>query len=140
MIEKIFSSPTNQILVLGMNAASLRNEVIANNMANSDTPGFKRNEVDFESRLLKALEKTSQPKLLTLTNPRHMQIKTKNNLDGFQPLIRTITDTSFRNDGNNVDLDLEMANNTKNNLMYDAINRSMTNEIQTLRLAITGRR
>ena len=140
MIEKIFSSPTNQILVLGMNAASLRNEVIANNMANSDTPGFKRSEVDFENRLLKALEKKPQPKLLTLTNPRHMQIKIENSLDGFQPKVRVITDTSFRNDGNNVDLDIEMANNTKNSLTYDAINRSMSNEIGMLRLAITGRR
>lgn len=139
MLENIFSSPINRILVWGMDAASLRNEVIANNMANSDTPGFKKSEVDFESRLLEALENKPNPALLHTTNSRHMQIKIKDQLDGFQPEIRTITDTSFRNDGNNVDVDVEMANTTKNNMMYEAINRSMTNEIKMLRLAITGR-
>ena len=139
MIDKIFSSPTNRILMLGMDAASMRNEVIANNMANSDTPRFKRSEVDFESRLLKALERNPQPKLLTVTHHKHMQLKTENPLDGFKPEVRVISDTSFRNDGNNVDLDVEMANNTKNDLMYDAINRNMTSEIKKLRLAITGR-
>jgi len=139
MIDKVFSSPASKILVMGMDAASMRNEVIANNMANSDTPRFKRSEVDFESRLLKALEKQPQPKILTVTHQKHMQVKVNNPLDGFKPEIRTITDTSFRNDGNNVDIDVEMANNTKNSMTYDAINRSMTNEIKKLRLAITGR-
>jgi flagellar basal-body rod protein FlgB len=141
MIDEIFSSQVNTILKLGMDAASMRNEVIADNIANAETPGFKKSEVDFEQRLQELLKKnhTNNPSLsLNRTNSRHMQINDGDQLEMFQPRIRVIGGTSFRNDGNNVDIDVEMANNTKNNTFYEAVNRSMTSEIKLLRLAITG--
>ncbi|MDR1615715.1 MAG: flagellar basal body rod protein FlgB [Syntrophomonadaceae bacterium] len=142
MIDEIFSNQVNTILKLGMDAASMRNEVIADNIANAETPGFKKSEVDFEQRLQGIINKNYSDKtslLLNITNTRHMQINDGNQLAMFQPRIRAVDGTSSRNDGNNVDIDVEMANNTKNNTFYEAVNRSMTNEIKILRLAITGK-
>ncbi|MDD3267791.1 MAG: flagellar basal body rod protein FlgB [Syntrophomonadaceae bacterium] len=144
MLEKIFDSKTNVLLNKAMDAASLRNDVIANNIANVSTPKFKRSEVVFEENIKKLLENDNEPhsgKLAT-THSKHMQIVGENDgkrLEDFQPETRLLEDLSFRNDENNVDIDIEMAKNTKNKINYDALGQSMSNEIRLLRMAITGR-
>lgn len=143
MLEKIFNSKTNILLNKAMDAASLRNNVIANNIANVDTPKFKRSEVVFEENMKKLLNSRGEPdtgKLMT-TNSRHIQIMRENNtkLENFQSEIRVLKDLSYKNDENNVDIDTEMAKSTKNKINYDALGQSMGNEISLLRMAITGR-
>ncbi len=48
MFDKIFNSPTQTMLNQALDGSALRNQVLANNIANVDTPGFKRSEVLFE--------------------------------------------------------------------------------------------
>ena len=61
------------ILQRTMNVATLRGDVIANNIANSDTPGFKRSMVNFESELTRALRSENvRPFPALLTDPRHI--------------------------------------------------------------------
>lgn len=115
----------------------MRNDVIADNIANADTPKFKRREVIFEEKMKKALEGTTDQLGLNLTNSRHIQME-GNNMD-IEPEVRVLEDLTFRNDENNVDIDNEMAKMTKNKINYDAVSRSMSNEIRLLRMAITGR-
>ena len=75
-----------------------------------------------------------------VTNNRHIQIKeNKDKLTSFQPEVRQLDDFNFRNDENNVDIDVEMANLTKNKIYYDSVSQSLSNEIRSLRMAITGR-
>ena len=62
MIEKFLSTPTQKLLNQALNASQLRNDVIANNIANVDTPGFKRSEVIFEDNIRQALH--NQTKML----------------------------------------------------------------------------
>lgn len=137
MLERILNSGTQQLLNRALDTASLRNDVIANNIANVDTPKFKRSEVIFEDKLKKALNYTNYGKL-NLTNSRHIQIN-QATMD-LQPEVRVMDDLTYRNDGNNVDIDVETAKMAKNKLFYDAVGQSMSNEIRLLRLAITGRR
>jgi flagellar basal-body rod protein FlgB len=66
-----------------------------------------------------------------------MQIKEKGTQ--IEPEIRTLKDLSYRNDENNVDIDVETAKMAKNKIYYDALGQSMSNEIRLLRMAITGR-
>jgi flagellar basal-body rod protein FlgB len=142
MLEKILGSNTQVLLNKAMDAASARNDIIANNIANVDTPGFKRSELVFQDNLKKLLENQANPDndKLTVTDSRHMQIgKDPVKLEDFQPEIRKLDDLSYRNDDNNVDIDVEMANKTKNDIFYDSVAQSMSNEIKLLRLAITGR-
>jgi len=137
MLEKIFDSPSQYLLNKGLDAASVRNKVIADNIANVDTPGFKRREVIFEENIQKVLEKNKNSVKLRTTDSRHMQIKEKDNR--IEPEIRTLKELSYRNDGNNVDIDVETAKMAKNKIFYDALGQSMSNEIRLLRMAITGR-
>lgn len=144
MLDKIFNSKTNILLNKAMDTASLRNDVIANNIANVDTPKFKRTEVVFEENIKKLLAGSNDTDSgkLNVTNERHIQIKSGNegkSIEDFQPEIRVLKELSYRNDENNVDIDTEMAKFTKNKINYDALGQSMSNEIKLLRMAITGR-
>lgn len=137
MLERIINSGTQVLLQRTMDVSSLRNEVLADNIANIDTPGFKRKEVIFEDKLRNAMAGKTNEGHLNLTNPRHIQIQNDDFL--VEPEIRTMNDLSYRNDGNNVDIDVETARMTKNKLFYDALGQSMSYELKLLRLAITGR-
>ncbi|MDD2509671.1 MAG: flagellar basal body rod protein FlgB [Syntrophomonas sp.] len=137
MLEKILESKTHSLLNKAMDVGTLRNDVIADNIANVDTPKFKRREVIFEEKMKKALEGTAVQRELNLTNSRHIQIE--GNTPDVKPEIRVLEDLTFRNDENNVDIDTEMAKMKKNSINYDAVSRSMSNEIRLLRMAITGR-
>lgn len=137
MIDKIFNSPTQTMLSYALDGSALRNKVIANNIANADTPNFKRSEVLFEEQLRRLMAEPHPSTALKVTNPRHIQVtKTK---ETFKPEIYQLNDMSYRNDNNNVDIDVETAKMSKNYLFYDALSTSMTQEIRLLRLAITGR-
>lgn len=141
MLEKLLNSNTQIYLTKAMDSASARNDVIANNIANVDTPRFKRSEVIFEDKLKKAIDSQSPTgDKLSVTDARHIQIGPQRmDLETFQPDVIKLEDLSYRNDENNVDIDVEMANSTKNKIFYDAVSQSMSNEIKLLRLAITGR-
>lgn len=139
MIENILFSPTMDLLGKGLDAASLRNRVIANNLANVDTPGFKRSEVLFEEELRKAMNQ--QGKITGyLTNERHIPIGGRPAVD-VKPQVVVRNDTAMRNDGNNVDIDREMAALAKNTILYTALAQELNGEFTKLRTAITeGRR
>lgn len=139
MLERIFNSPTQILLNKGLDTASVRNRVIADNIANVDTPGFKRREVIFEENIRKVLEKNIIHDKLRVNDSRHMQIMEYYQYKQIEPEITTMDDLTYRNDENNVDIDVETAKMAKNKLFYDALGQSMSNEIRILRMAITGR-
>ena len=117
--------------------AGILNRVIADNIANVDTPNFKRSEVLFEDQLRQLLQEPRKTTPLKVTNPRHIQVARKP--ASFSPEIYQVDDLSYRNDKNNVDIDTEIAKMSKNSIYYDALSTSLTQEIRLLRLAITGR-
>lgn len=139
LLEKIFSSSTIPLLNRAMDVASERDTIIADNIANEDTPNFKRRELIFEEKLKKVLDSQTNRGKLSISNPRHIQIGGLSGWKDMQPDIIQVNDESYRNDGNNVDIDAEMAKRTKNELYYDTLAQSMSQEIKLLRLAITGR-
>jgi flagellar basal-body rod protein FlgB len=139
LLERIFDSTTQFLLNKGLDVASLRNRVIADNIANANTPRFKRREVIFEENIKKVLEKNKIHDKLKVNDSRHMQIVESLPYNQLEPEIRTLNDLSYRNDENNVDVDVETAKMAKNKIFYDALGQSMSNEISLLRMAITGR-
>ncbi|MGI6093375.1 MAG: flagellar basal body rod protein FlgB [Veillonellaceae bacterium] len=137
MLKAILSNPQFSILEQGINAASLRHKVVSNNIANVNTPGFKKSEVVFEELLQAELSGRSDLKL-TKTKASHLS---KRASDGSVPFINTINSTSFRTDGNNVDIDVEMANLAKNNIYYNALITQLSKHLAGLKSAINeGRR
>jgi len=119
-----------------MDGAVLRQEAIANNIANISTPGYKASEVSFADELRNASKGVGATLELRTTNSRHMQIPESVRPDTFTPRVFTDTATALRNDGNNVDIDREIAKLASNEIYFDAVARSLNDEFNLLKLAI----
>jgi len=103
-----------QALVKQLDASSMRQQVISNNIANINTPNFKKSKVNFANELEKALSPEKQ-NLLT-THPRH--IPSVEDIKNIKPEIVTVDNTLMRGAGNNVDLEEEMVNLSRNIMEY----------------------
>jgi len=127
----------NDIAILGkaLDTAWLRNQVISNNIANVDTPNYKTYTVKFEDLLKDAIE--SKGIKGYRTNERHFAIGIEQP-EAVVPRIDRIVNTSSREDGNNVDIDIEMANLAKNNITYQALVEQLSNKISRIKNAING--
>lgn len=127
----INSNVFNYVNVLdkAADASWLRHEAISNNLANVDTPGYKRQDVDFEAAFRRALKNSKY----TAMDSRVDNIK----LSSLKP--RTYTDYaaySYRLDGNNVDVDTENVMMASNQLKYNALMESVKQEFTNLRNVI----
>ncbi|WP_242620501.1 flagellar basal body rod protein FlgB [Senegalia massiliensis] len=128
MLNGVFNNMN--LMNTALDGYSKRNEAINNNISNVNTPGYKKNKVSFEENLKEQLNMGNSLKLNT-TNSRHIGFKNKQiNTD-----IKITKDNSYstRNDGNNVNIDVEMANLTKNTMLYNAIARQVSNESKKIR-------
>ncbi|MGG1311197.1 flagellar basal body rod protein FlgB [Cohnella laeviribosi] len=120
-------------------AASLRQQVLANNIANVDTPHFKRSDVVFEELLAREMGTSSsaaQGVSGIRTDPRHIPIGSS----GTVPSAQVVTDNStvITNSLNNVDIDKEMAMLAENQLRYNLFVQQISHEISMYRTAIKG--
>lgn len=125
--------PVLNVLQKELNASNLRQQVLSNNLANIDTPSFKRSDVDFQAVLNDALGKTNGNLDLKLTSERHIPGV---NLNGSGSGIVTDQTTSLRNDGNNVDVDAEMSNVAENGLYYQSLAHTISSQLGLLRMVI----
>ena len=128
----IGSDAYNYINVLNKaaDASWLRNNVITNNLANVDTPGYKRKDVQFESYLKAAMIKGGS------LDKRVDSI----NLNGLNGSIYTdYASLSYRLDGNNVDIDTENSYLAENQIKYYALLDAMSQEFSRLKTVINSR-
>ncbi|OHD56451.1 MAG: flagellar basal-body rod protein FlgB [Spirochaetes bacterium GWF1_51_8] len=110
------------LIEMALDANALRREVIADNIANVNVPFFKRSEVSFESQLTRALESEQQDQFPTMmTDERHISFNQFIDYKGVSPKISVEYDSNYRNDKNNVDIDKEMIDSTKNSMQYNAL-------------------
>ncbi len=137
MIGKLYEN--SNLLEKSLNAAWTRNGTIAQNLANVDTPNYKRKDVAFEQLLTESLNKTKLEG--NVTDKRHIAIN-NNNIDKIQPATtQENSDTSMRIDGNNVDIDSEMANLAKNSIKYNTLIQLINNGYSKIKSVISeGRR
>nr|WP_245339247.1 flagellar basal body rod protein FlgB [Paenibacillus shirakamiensis] len=120
-----------------INAANTRQSVIANNIANVDTPYFKRSEVSFES-LLQGEMNGDLPALEgNRTNPKHFAIGSSSTVPNM--VVNTDNSTTMNNNMNNVDMDSEMSSLADNQLKYNAYIEQMNSRIKMMRTGIEGR-
>jgi flagellar basal-body rod protein FlgB len=116
---------TYELLKKSLDAAALRQRVIAHNIANINTKGFKRSDVVFEEKLKEEIAKGRGT-------------ETASNLE---PQVVKDESTSIREDGNNVDIDLEMANMAANDILYNTLITQLNVKLGVMRYVINeGRR
>jgi flagellar basal-body rod protein FlgB len=110
---------------LGADVCVLRQQVIADNIANLNTPGFKRKYVKFESYLQHALYDKNKPIKFVLQN--------------IKPKILIEADTFYRADKSNIDINEELIALTKNQILYQALIDRINDKFKALNSVITTR-
>lgn len=114
---------------------SARQQVLASNIANVDTPGYVARDIDFGAALQNAM--TGQTGLkLGHSDARHFSVTSTEGLIG-SPLAYTVQ-TQPSLDGNSVDLDQQRANFTDNSIRYESTLRFINGHVKTMLSAITG--
>ena len=129
----ISSGAYNYINVLEKtcDASWTRNSLISNNIANTDTPGYKRQDVDFESALKRELGSSKYI-------PLDKKVRGLNSdLSGLD--VSTYTDSSnysYRLDRNNVDVDTEQVELASEQLRYEMLTTSINEEFNRMKLVL----
>lgn len=118
-----------------IDASNTRQQVISNNIANADTPYFKRSEVSFESLLQSEMNGVSSIKG-RITNSRHIAIGSAGSI----PTAKVTSDdsTAMNNNKNNVDVDTEMSSLAENQLRYNTYIEEVNHQIKMMRTAMGG--
>ncbi len=117
------------VLEKAADASWLRNEAISNNLANVDTPGYKRQEVSFEGELQRALKNSRYTSMDSkVSNLRNKQLR---------PVAYTDYESfSYRLDGNNVDPDTEGVYLAKNQITYQGLTECIGQEFANLQMVM----
>ena len=114
---------------------SRRSEVLANNLANADTPGYKARDIDFKAALDQA-QGVQQGVAMETTSAGHMQDSSGMGSGEPELLYRNPTQPSI--DGNTVDSQIEMSKYMENSMDFQASFQFLNSSIQGLKKAITG--
>ena len=138
VLEQILNSSNFNYLPRAMTAATIRHEVIANNVANVNTPNYRKSAVEFEDLLARELygEESDGKLKMARTHDKHLPFKP---LDFHAaPTIVQDNTTIMRTDDNNVDIDIEMASMAKNQLYYNTVVTEFSGHVSRLKNAITS--
>lgn len=130
---------TTEVLTQSLRGLDARNTAIANNIANAETPGYKRVDVNFESALAAAVE--SDRSRLHRASQGYMPSFSEQGLavDSFDPAVGSVDTTTMRVDGSNVDPDDEMAQLSANALAHQTVVGLLDKRFNQFRTAIMGR-
>jgi flagellar basal-body rod protein FlgB len=128
---------TVDILHRGMDVTLMRRDIISDNIANADTPNFKRSTLNFESSLKRAIESEDVKAFpAAMTHEKHIPFHRPVDYRTVKP--RKVLDylSSTDNNGNNVDIEEEMMNALHNQLSYDLMTRVVSNEFTKINMVL----
>lgn len=141
----MLSSQTDRVLDKALDGTMMRHRAIATNIAHAETPHFREVKVDFEDQLRRAIEAENgasantrflPPGSLKTSDPRHFN---PNPVPGsVQDAHQTVAQTQFeyRQDGNGVDMEVQMAHLAKNTNQYNAMTRMRSKLFENYRQAM----
>ncbi|WP_164215454.1 flagellar basal body rod protein FlgB [Virgibacillus sp. YIM 98842] len=112
--------------------ASAKNQTIANNIANVDTPNYKAKNVVFKDVLHNEITQDQEAKR---THEKHLPFS---NTSGSSYNVVEQRNTSYNHNGNNVDIDKEMAELAKNQIYYQALVDRLNGKFGSIQTAVRG--
>jgi flagellar basal-body rod protein FlgB len=123
VIDGLFSGTQYQTAKKLLDAAALRHAALASNIANAETPGYKRVDLDksFEAELKNAVKGKDTTQALSQVTPR---------------LSEDANAAAVRPDGNNVSIDKELMEANRNTVEYQFLTQYLSSNIQSIRAAI----
>ena len=133
-LDKVVFSKTKVPVLNGvLNVTQLRQRVVANNIANVSTKGYRKKSVRFQEYLASFVRQ--QPVQGQLSDPRHISIP--------RPITRPVVfepETDLNDTGlNNVDVDMEMAELAENHLFFNVAAHLLAGTFDGIKKSITGR-
>jgi len=147
----LISTRTVELATLGLDGLSARHKAIASNIANADTPGYKRIDVTFEDQLNKIIKsediKENQRLLNSMdTNGMNFNVQPMSvnqnqvlmNISDFNPQTIESDDNPPSDNGNTVNIEQEMSSLTKNGMSYNALASLQAREFKVLSEVIRG--
>ncbi len=111
-----------ELIQVGMKATRLKGKAIANNIANMDTPGYRRKDVNFHEFMADAMQASKKGRLADVK------------AEFFEPMT-----TSVDSQGNDVDLNTEVGEMIKNGVRYKMYVRLLNKMYKQMEMAITSR-
>jgi flagellar basal-body rod protein FlgB len=114
------------VLGTSLDAASKRNDLIANNIANVDTPNYKRKDLSFETELKNAFVNVSGDTVDARVKNLNLGTMGQNTYTDYSEL-------SYRSDGNNVDIDTENAILAENQIKYQGLMELLNKDFDALK-------
>lgn len=115
----------------------MRHNLLASNIANQETPGYKAVDLDFEGAFQKSISGNKTKLLLVKTDMRHLP-SSHDRFSSNDVKVVQRSSGGFRYDQNNVKADVEMAKLTENALLYNASVRLLTHKFRSIAKAIGG--
>ena len=116
-----------------LNFRGERQKVISSNIANINTPNYKTKELVFEDELNNSI--TNNSLQLKATNSKHMT-NINSSLANSNPKLMEVDNLEEQNDGNNVNLDTQMGEMSKNKVLFDAIQSSIKRDSKLFRSVV----
>lgn len=126
----LFSGSVMKNLEMALDGSALKQKTISNNLANVDTPGYKAKETVFNQELKKSLQAHR-------TDQRHFSFGTESS-SSFS--VEEKTNTVMNHNGNNVDVDKEMAELAKNQLYYQTLVQRINGKFNSIKMVVKGGR
>ncbi len=114
---------TNSLVSQALDYRAMRQDMIASNIANADTPFYRPRDISFQDALIakkaELLDEGSDKLALAQTDSSHIPLSSEKS--SFKPTIFYRDGHMARNDGNSVDLDVETTEMSKNSIMFNAL-------------------
>lgn len=133
MVQKI-DEISYYLIKKSLDASSERSRVIAHNIANVNTPGYKASHVVFEEKLSSILSNES----INLKTTHKNHISDGGTISTISPEVQKDTSTSMKLDGNNVDIDSEMSDMAANSILYNTLISQANSRISMRRYIISN--
>jgi len=115
------ASNVTDLLFQQLNFRGEKQKVISSNIANIDTPDYKTKDLKFENELVKSNQEAQLK--LTRTHTNHLSLMDNSSKNSMK--LYEVKGLEEQNDGNNVNLDTQMSNMSKNSIMFSAIQNSI---------------
>jgi flagellar basal-body rod protein FlgB len=138
-VDRFFGNPTVDFLAKSLDTRTVAHKTFANNLANINTPGFKGTTVAFKDQLMRAYREETDTLPLKTSYGQHISNGVPFTIDDVRPQLIVDPLTSMRPDGNNVDIDQQMASMAQNTIEINALTRMISDKLRGMRQVIEGR-
>ncbi|MBI4774897.1 MAG: flagellar basal body rod protein FlgB [Deltaproteobacteria bacterium] len=109
-----------------------RQNLLASNLANVNTPGYRRNDITFEDKLRSAMDMNA----MSVSRTSESHLGAGRNLVAVAPDLVVPARTAINNDLNSVDMESELSQMSRNRLLYEVLIQAMTKKMQLLEYTI----